>query len=407
MHVVLIPAFEPDARLVALVRELAADGPVVVVDDGSGRRFADVFAQAAAAGALVCTHPRNRGKGAALRTGFAFVAQTWPAADVVTADADGQHTPADIRRVAAAIGAGVGAGGGAAASESLAVVAGSASTNPPQLPARLTHHTPGGESLALVTASASASQPRLPPKAAPAIVLGVRSFTAAAIPLRSRVGNVATRWAFRVATGQSVHDTQTGLRGYPAALLPWLQTLPGDRFEYEFTTLLRADAAGVGLVEVPISTVYLDGNRSSHFRPLADSLRVYGPLLRFTASALLAFGIDTVALLVLNTATGWLLFSVVAARLLSATVNYTVNRAHVFAGGRELPTRTSAARYFSLAALLLAANYGVLSALMDAGVPVLVAKVLTEAALFLVSYSVQRAVVFAPAAGMKRGAGSL
>ncbi|MFT3798094.1 GtrA family protein [Microbacterium sp.] len=385
MHVVLIPAYEPDERLVDLVRALVADGPVLVVDDGSGPDFAGVFAAAASLGAVVLTQPHNRGKGAALRTGFAHVARVWPGSAVVTADADGQHTPADIRRVAAAV-EGPAHAEAAAQRKALAVVAASGSATPRQLPSErvMTPQSPRGR---------------------PAIVLGARTFSGdlsprvplqipLRIPLRSRVGNEATRWAFQLATGQRLRDTQTGLRGYPAEILPWLLSLPGDRFEYEFTMLLRARAAGIELVELPIQTVYLDGNRSSHFRPLVDSLRVYGPLLRFAASALFAFAIDTVALLVLNALTGWLLFSVVAARLISGTVNFAVNRTVVFRDGRDLPTRTTALRYFSLAGLLLAANYGILSALTDAGVPMLLAKIATETTLFVVSYSVQRAVVF-------------
>ncbi|PZU46606.1 MAG: dolichyl-phosphate beta-D-mannosyltransferase [Microbacterium sp.] len=375
MHVVLIPAYEPGTRLVELVRALADESPVLVVDDGSGPRYAPVFAAAADAGAVVVAHDRNRGKGAALRTGFAHVERTWPGAAVVTADADGQHTPADIARVAAAVES---PGGGA---RGVAV----------RLPVHAASIAEYPHELATKGARAAGA-----PAAAPAIVLGARGF-AGEVPLRSRLGNWATRGAFRLATGEPLQDTQTGLRGFPASTLPWLQTLPGDRFEYEFAMLLRARAAGVDLVEVPIDTVYLDGNNASHFRPLVDSARVYGPLLAFTASALLAFTIDTLALLVLNALTGWLLFSVVAARVVSAGVNFAVNRAFVFDRGRHLPTRATASRYFSLAGLLLAANYGILSALTDAGVPMLIAKVATETTLFVVSYSVQRAVVFAPA----------
>lgn len=339
VHVILIPAFEPDERLVDLVRTLGAGAPVLVVDDGSGPAFAEVFAEVRAAGATVLAHARNRGKGAALRTGFVAASVRWPAASVVTADADGQHTAADIRRVAAALAEADGA----------------------------------------------------------AIVLGARSFIGGAVPMRSRVGNVVTRALFRLATGERLTDTQTGLRGYPASALPWLGTLPGDRFEYEFLLLLKARDAGIALIEVPVATVYLDGNASSHFRPVADSARIYAPLLRFAASALLAFAIDTVALLALHALTGWLLFSVVAARLGSATVNFAVNRTLVFGAGRTVPLRTAAARYFSLAGLLLTASYGLLTALTDLGLPLLAAKLLTDATLFAVSFAVQRAVVFAPA----------
>lgn len=339
MAVVLIPSYEPDARLVALVRALrAADigGAVVVVDDGSGEGYRDVFAQAVSAGAVLLMHPANRGKGAALRTGLRYIRDAHPGADVVTADGDGQHAPADIERIARRAGA----------------------------------HPRG-------------------------LVLGVRSFTGT-VPVRSRLGNAATRALFRVVSGQEVTDTQTGLRGIPAPILDWMLTVPGDRFDYEFRVLLRARAAGVALVQEPIATIYSDGNASSHFRPVRDSLRIYAPLLRFGASALAAFAVDTAALLLLNALTGWLLFSVIGARMLSAGMNFAVNRSMVFRRGRDVPVRTAAVRYVSLAAVLLAANFGLLTAFTDAGLPLLAAKALTDAGLFVVSFGVQRAVVFVP-----------
>lgn len=374
MSLVLIPAYEPDDRLVALVTSLLPQYPVLVVDDGSGPDYAAVFSECARAGARVVHHTHNRGKGAALRTGFSIAERDLAGEDVVTADADGQHTPADIARVAEAL--------EAARPAPALVAAGAASAG-------------SGSRAGSGTAVASPVSFASPAPAAPAIVLGVRSFTGP-VPLRSRAGNAFTRRMFRLATGRDVRDTQTGLRGFPARVLPWLRSLPGDRFEYEFRMLLAAPGAGIDLVEVPISTIYLDENSASHFRPLADSARIYAPLLRFSASALLAFLVDTVLLVVLQAATGWLLLSVVLARVASSGMNFAINRGLVFGAGREVPLRTAAARYFSLAALLLTASFGMLTALTDAGFATLPAKIVTDLTLFAVSFSVQRAVVFAP-----------
>ena len=104
------------------------------------------------------------------------------------------------------------------------------------------------------------------------MVLGVRAFSGR-VPLRSRVGNSLTRWAFRAASGVGVSDTQTGLRGYPAELLGWLGTIEGDRFEYESNLLFEAKAAHVAVKEIEFQTIYLDENASSHFRPVQDSVR--------------------------------------------------------------------------------------------------------------------------------------
>lgn len=377
MSLVLIPAYEPDDRLVALVTSLLPQYPVLVVDDGSGPDYAAVFSECARAGARVVHHTHNRGKGAALRTGFSIAERDLAGEDVVTADADGQHTPADIARVAEAL--------EAARPAPALVAAGAASAG---------SGSRAGSGTAVASPVSFASPAPAAP-AAPAIVLGVRSFTGP-VPLRSRAGNAFTRRMFRLATGRDVRDTQTGLRGFPARVLPWLRSLPGDRFEYEFRMLLAAPGAGIDLVEVPISTIYLDENSASHFRPLADSARIYAPLLRFSASALLAFLVDTVLLVVLQAATGWLLLSVVLARVASSGMNFAINRGLVFGAGREVPLRTAAARYFSLAALLLTASFGMLTALTDAGFATLPAKIVTDLTLFAVSFSVQRAVVFAP-----------
>ena len=146
--------------------------------------------------------------------------------------------------------------------------------------------------------------------------------------------------------------------------------------------------------QLPIATIYLEGNASSHFRPLVDSARVYAPLLAFLLSSLTAFAVDTVALLVLHALTGALLLSVVGARVLSATVNFGVNRRFVFrCGSRE--RRGAALRYAALAVGLLAANYVLLTALVALGLPLLAAKVSTEVLLVGASYLVQRSLVFA------------
>lgn len=333
--ILLIPSYEPDLRLATLVSDLRRTLPwahVVVVDDGSGTSYAGIFDMAADAGATILRHTTNRGKGAALRTGLAWAAAHAPTARIVCADGDGQHTPTDIARVADAV--------------------------------------------------------------APAtLVLGGRRFTGV-VPARSRAGNAVSRWAFRALTGIRVHDTQTGLRGFAPDVRDWLLTVEGDRFEYEFNALLAARRAGVTITEVPIATIYLADNASSHFRPLVDSARIYAPVLRFAASSLTGYTLDVLGLLVLMAATADLVVSVAGARLMSASVTFALNRSVVFrhAGGR----RRSAARYAALALLLLAANQVLMAALVSAwGWPLLAGKVVTEAALFGVSYVVQDRVVFA------------
>ncbi|HEY0643861.1 MAG TPA: glycosyltransferase family 2 protein [Nocardioides sp.] len=335
----LVPAYRPGPALLRTLADLRAARPdwgLVVVDDGSGPAYADVFARAADSGAVVVRLPANRGKGAALKAGFAHVAATRPGCPVVCADADGQHALDDIVAI--------------------------------------------GERLL-----GGPTRRRL--------VLGARTFDGR-VPLRSRVGNTLTRWLFTAATRQRLEDTQTGLRGIPAGLLPWARTVPGERYEYELQVLLRAGRTGIALDPLPIATIYLDDNSSSHFRPVVDSLRVYLPLLAFLASSLAAFVIDTVALLALQALTSDLLVSVVGARLTSAGVNFVVNRRLVFDSERRVRTRTAVRRYAALATVLLALNFLLLSTLTWLGIDLLPSKVLTELALVSTSFAGQRAFVF-------------
>ena len=336
---VLIPAYQPDARLPRLILELHRADPstkIVVVDDGSGQKFSDIFEASATAGAHVISYEHNRGKGYALREGFTWIRDV--AGDsqecVVTADADGQHTLNDIFRVGRRC-------------------------------------TDTGKS-----------------------VLGVREFVGH-VPARSRIGNTATSALFWLATGWKLKDTQTGLRAFPVALLPALLEVQGDRYEYELRVLLHLAKFRHPVTQIPIETIYEAGNPTSHFHPLQDSARIWAPLLKFAASSGVATIIDYVLVLVLNALTGALFFPVVAARMVSASVNFAMNRRVFEATG--VPLRRSALRYAALAVAVIAGSYTILAVLTGIGMPLWIAKIIADTTMYLVSYSAQSRYVFAPA----------
>jgi glycosyltransferase involved in cell wall biosynthesis len=354
--IILIPAYEPDQQLPALIRSIRAAEPwsaVVVVDDGSGPAFKDVFDGVRALGCHVISYKHNRGKGFALKTGFGFITDNLPGHDVVCADSDGQHRVADILRVADAL---------------------------REKPAVLQNWN--------------------------SMVLGSRSFTGN-VPARSRLGNNATKALFTLATGERIPDTQTGLRGYPASMIPWLRSVSGDRYEYELNLLLQAKHAGYSIQSVNIATVYLNHNSGSHFRPLADSVRIYAPLLKFLASSFTAFLLDTVLFLLLTLLVDSLLLAVLGARAVSSAVNFMVNRNVVFEHGRDKPARATGVRYFSLAAVLLAANFGLIWALEAAGLLALPAKILADIILLTGSFAVQQRWLFSgkPVPGVAKTGG--
>lgn len=336
---VLIPAYQPDARLPRLILELHRADPstkIVVVDDGSGQKFSDIFEASATAGAHVISYENNRGKGYALREGFTWIRDV--AGDlsecVVTADADGQHTLNDIFRVGRTC-------------------------------------TDTGTS-----------------------VLGVREFVGH-VPARSRIGNTATSALFWPATGWKLKDTQTGLRAFPVALLPALLEVQGDRYEYELRVLLHLAKFRHPVTQIPIETIYEAGNPTSHFRPLQDSARIWAPLLKFAASSGVATIIDYVLVLALNALTGALFFPVVVARMVSASVNFAMNRRVFEATG--VPLRRSALRYAALAVAVVAGSYTMLAVLTGIGMPLWIAKIIADTTMYLVSYSAQSRYVFAPA----------
>jgi len=261
---VLLPSYQPDESMVKTVRDLREAMPdtrILVVDDGGGDRFAPLFTEAEALGAVVLHHSVNRGKGAALKTGFSWLVEHGEDEGCVTADADGQHLIEDIIKVARAV------------------------------------------------------------KEYPeALIIGGRKFNKPGVPPKSKFGNYASRFTFNLLYGQCIGDTQTGLRGVPASRLADMTKIPGDRYEYEMNQLMRARALDLPLHEVEIHTVYLDmENSCSHFNPVKDALRVYKPLLRGGAWLILAAILDIVLFCVLFRPLG-LLFAAVTARAAAVAV---------------------------------------------------------------------------------------
>lgn len=337
-RIALIPAFEPDECLPELLQELQKAGfALVVVDDGSGEKSLLLFAQAAQI-ATVLTHETNRGKGQALKTGFYHIQAHFPAdAVVVTLDADGQHSVPDVVRCAEAA-------------------------------------------------------ERVPDS----LVLGCRAFRG--VPLRSWFGNTVTRMVYRISTGVSVRDTQTGLRAFTVSLIPFFLTIAGDRYEYEMNVLLACSKRHLKIQEVEIATIYKDGNSGSHFQTFRDSFLIYKDILKFAGSSFTCFLLDygLYSLLVFITAP-WggasIPFSNVAARIISAGTNFTLNRRLVFHSHDSIVK--TGAQYFLLAAGILCGNTFLISWLVNGlGVNRFAAKLVTEITFFTLSWVFQKFIIF-------------
>lgn len=339
MDMVVIPAFEPDKNLLKLVKKIKEKTQlaILVVDDGSGADYTAIFDQVKTY-AQVLTHPKNQGKGAALKTAFAWIQKEKIEGMIVTADSDGQHSVWDMLRV--------------------------------------------------LKKSKEAPQ---------TLTLGVRSFTGK-VPLRSRFGNSLTRLLFRVQTGQKVLDTQTGLRAFHTDQLPFMLAIEGNRYEYEMNMLLEASKT-LGLSQMPIETIYINDNAGSHFRPVADGLMIYGQIFKFALSSLSSFVVDylvyALALIFLAAVPTSLkiLLANSLARLTSSIFNYSSNKKLVFKNEGSLAQTGSS--YFGLVIFLFVLDTFLIQLFhAQLGLNLFVVKIVVGLLLFCLSWLVQKKWIF-------------
>ena len=335
----VIPAYRPSTGLVELVRRLAEKSfaAIVLIDDGSGPQFAETFAHASAfPGVQLLRHADNLGKGAALKTGINHALCEVPdLAGIVTADAEGQHQPDDIERVAASLEA-----------------------HPESL------------------------------------VLGCRAFTDD-VPRSSRLGNITTSAMMLVLMGHKVSDPQTGLRGIPASFAVRLLKLEATGYEFETEMLVAARQFSVPLVEEPIRTIHEPGYRSSHFNPIVDSMKVYFVLLRFGLVSLITALLDNLVFDLARHDSRSVLTSLIMGRLVAVGLNYTLVSSIVFHSPQR--SKTVFSKYLLLVLASTAVTYRAMELLTaKLGIDAITAKLFAETILFFVNFAVQRQLIFKP-----------
>ena len=210
---ILIPGFQVEDTIGSVVSDaLSMVGDVLVVDDGSTDRTAEV---ARAAGAEVLRHERNRGKGAALVTGMEHLrAQGFTHA--LSMDADGQHLGSELQVLLEAC-----------RSEPDAIIVGARRRDEDQE------------------------------------VAGIRRF-----------GNDFANWWVAFASGRRFPDTQSGFRVYPLEKTLALQAR-GDRYQFESEVLILAARRGMAVSSRPVCVYYPPPSELvSHYRPWIDTIRI-------------------------------------------------------------------------------------------------------------------------------------
>jgi uncharacterized protein (DUF2062 family) len=216
--VVVAPTFNNANTLLDVLQQIHAQGfPVIVINDGSTDNTMQILGELnQPLGITVLQHEHNRGKAAALQTGFATAIRAGYT-HAITIDTDGQHDPAQILQLL-----------GVCKSE----------------PASL--------------------------------VLGTRDASSAGYPLLSRLGRRFSNLMIRLQSGACVEDSQCGMRVYPLMEVNSLRCVAG-RYGFETEILTRAAWAKIPIVSAPIACRYFPASqRVSHFRPFMDSLRALG-----------------------------------------------------------------------------------------------------------------------------------
>ena len=355
---VVLPSLDPDDKLIAVVDGLLQYGfaHIILVNDGSLPKNLHYFYDLEKAHPEAITllhHEVNKGKGAALKNAFRWFLENRPeGTGVVTVDGDNQHPPEDTRRCC----------------ENMLS----------------TGH----------------------------ITLGCRDFSLPEVPARSRFGNRTTSAIFKIFVGLTVSDTQTGLRAFPRDMLEKMVNVYGDRFEYETNMLLAFKEQGIPFDEVKIRTVYIEENKSSHFRVIRDSWRIYKLILahffRYTVSSLVSAVVDTGCYALFGKLLSGLIQGIaltaaagIAARVISSLLNFFLNKTIVFRSSAK--TGNAMLRYYLLALPQMAAQVlltqGVYSLLgiSDRAVGIRTAiYAVVMAALYIVSFMIQQRWVFAP-----------
>ncbi len=332
--IVVIPSYEPDEKLICLLQELKEKSSykIVIVNDGSSNEYNNIFDRAEEY-AIVLKYSINKGKGAALKTAFSYIKSLGKECNIITADGDGQHLVKDIINVACK--------------------------------ARGEINT---------------------------ITLGVRNFDNN-VPLRSKLGNKITTYIFKCACKKKISDTQTGLRCFPSNLIDYMLQVKGDRYEYETNMLLETTSHNIQIKEVPIETVYIEDNRSSHFHVLRDSYRIYKEIIKFSCSSFCSFLLDYLIYSLIVFMKGNILFANIFARIISSTFNFYINRKYVFKSKESIIK--SYLKYFMLAVFLLIFNSIMLELLVNLlGINKYISKILVEMTMFIVSLLVQKTIIF-------------
>ncbi len=335
---IIVPTLDPDEKIMEIfLNELQKEfNHILVINDGSSDEHKKFFEKLEKKGIELFKHYKNFGKGRAIKNAFNYLLNKYPNIEgVVTADCDGQHSVSDIKKIAQEI-------------------------------------LNNKESL----------------------ILGVRDFEKENVPFKSRYGNIITRNIFKIFIGLDISDTQTGLRGFSKYLMYKFIDTPGERYEYETNMLINCKQEDIEIIEIPIDTIYINSNATSHFNPLKDSILIYRLFAKYFLSSFSSFIVDIIlfsiflGILDFNTK---ILAATILARVVSSIYNYIINSKVVF---KNISVK-SLVKYYSVAILIMFISgcfVTYLSSLIK--IPIVLIKIIVDTILWTFNLVVLREFVF-------------
>ena len=346
--VVIIPALNPDKKLITLVEKLKKLGldNIIVVDDGSSIKDNLIFDYINVIGCKVCHHEVNKGKGEAIRTGIRANNEE-DISGYITVDADGQHLPKDIFNIAKEL-----------------------------------------------------------EKNQNNIILGTRNFENYNVPLRSKLGNKISSILFKLQTGVSCSDTQTGLRGIPKKYKELALITEGDRYDYEMNFLINAAKCNVKFTKIYIETIYEDKNKNSHFRPIRDSFLIFKDLFRFIGASLISSIMDIcifslIAKIIFQGDITYIFIATAIARILSGILNFILNKKWSFESKDKIePQIVKYSLLFISQMIISALAVTVVVRILNL---LILSKVIVDFSLFIISYFIQKNFIFTNKSKLKEG----
>lgn len=331
---IIIPSLNPDEKILTVVKTLKLKGftNFLIINDGSEEENNHYFNSLKQDyGCEIITNKKNNGKGNALKQGFNRAIIMVNVESVITVDDDNQHKADDVLNVK--------------------------------------KHLKIGH-----------------------ITLGSRIFTKD-VPFKSYIGNKISSILFKYITKSNISDTQTGLRGMYIEDLKKIIEIDGERFDYEMNVILNLNRLSLNIVEVPIKTVYIENNETSHFKVITDTLKICSVIFKFLLSSLLCFCVDFTLFILLH----YLILAdnvfipVLLSRMVSSFLNYKINYKVVFNSNKK--SKTIMYKYYVLIFVIMILSSTLTTFFKGLGNIILV-KMVVDSLLFIFNYNMQRKYIF-------------